>query len=125
LAEHLNDLNLPGVHFRPHSFLPAFQKHAGTLCHGVQLHVLDRESFKPVITGIALIKAFHDLYPDNFQWQEPPYEYVYDRLPFDVIAGTAKLREQIEDGATIEEIARSWEAGEREFAERRLPYLLY
>jgi uncharacterized protein YbbC (DUF1343 family) len=125
LAEHLNDLNLPGVHFRPHSFLPTFQKHAGTLCHGVQIHVLDRESFKPVITGIALIKAFHDLYPDNFQWQEPPYEYVYDRLPFDVIAGTAKLREQIESGGSIEEIAQSWEAGERGFAERRRPYLLY
>ncbi len=125
LAEHLNDLNLPGVHFRPHSFLPTFQKHAGTLCHGVQIHVLDRESFKPVITGIALIKACRDLYPNQFQWQEPPYEYVYDRLPFDVIAGTTKLREQVESGVSIEEIARSWEAGEREFAERRRPYLLY
>jgi uncharacterized protein YbbC (DUF1343 family) len=125
LAEHLNDLNLPGVHFRPHSFLPTFQKHAGTLCHGVQIHVLDRESFKPVITGIALIKAFHDLYPNQFQWQEPPYEYVYDRLPFDVIAGTAQLREQIESGVSIEEIAKSWEGGEKEFAERRRPYLLY
>jgi len=125
LAEHLNDLNLPGVHFRPHSFLPTFQKHAGTLCHGVQIHVLDRELFKPVITGIALIKAFHDFYPDDFQWQEPPYEYVYDRLPFDVIAGTAKLREQIESGVSIEEIAQSWEAGEKDFAERRRPYLLY
>jgi uncharacterized protein YbbC (DUF1343 family) len=125
LAEHLNDLNLPGVHFRQHSFLPTFQKHAETLCHGVQIHVLDRESFKPVITGIALIKAFHDLYPNQFKWQEPPYEYVYDRLPFDVIAGTSKLREQIEGGVSIEEIARSWEAGEKEFAERRRPYLLY
>jgi uncharacterized protein YbbC (DUF1343 family) len=125
LAERLNNLNLPGVHFRPHSFLPTFQKHAGMLCHGVQIHVLDREAFKPVIAGIALIKAFHDLYPDDFQWQEPPYEYVYDRLPFDVIAGTAKLREQIEDGVSIEEIAKSWEAGEQEFAERRRPYLLY
>lgn len=125
LAEHLNNLNLPGVHFRPHSFLPTFQKHAGTLCHGVQIHVCDRQAFKPVITGIALIKAFHDLYPNGFQWQEPPYEYVYDRLPFDVIAGTAKLRGQIESGVSIEDIARSWEAGEKDFAERRRPYLLY
>jgi uncharacterized protein YbbC (DUF1343 family) len=125
LAGHLNDLKLPGAHFRPHSFIPTFQKHAGTLCHGVQIHVLDREAFKPVITGIALIKAFHDLYPRQFQWQEPPYEYVYDRLPFDVIAGTTRLRGQIEGGVSIEEIAASWEAGEKEFAERRRPYLLY
>jgi uncharacterized protein YbbC (DUF1343 family) len=125
VADYLNKLRLPGAYFRQHSFIPTFQKHAGTLCHGVQIHPLDREAFKPVITGVALIKAFHDLYPDDFQWQSPPYEYVFDRAPFDVIAGTAKLREQIENGASIEEIAASWEAGEKEFAERRKPYLLY
>jgi uncharacterized protein YbbC (DUF1343 family) len=125
LAEHLNGHHLPGVYFRPHSFQPAFQKHAGKICHGVQIHVLDREAFQPVITGIALIKAVHDLYPDDFQWQDPPYEYVHDRLPFDVIAGTAKLRAQIEDGASVAEIAASWRAEEREFAARRARYLLY
>jgi len=125
VAEYLNGLDLPGVHFRPHSILPTFQKHAGRCCHGVQIHPLDREAFKPVVTGIALIKAFHDLYPDDFQWQSPPYEYVHDRLPFDVIAGTTKLREQIESGFSIEEIAASWRAGEEDFAERRKPYLLY
>jgi uncharacterized protein YbbC (DUF1343 family) len=125
VAEYLNGLGLPGVCFRPHSFLPAFQKHAGSLCHGVQIHPIDREAFKPVGAGLALIKAFHDLYPDDFQWQSPPYEYVHDRLPFDVIAGTTKLREQIESGISIEEIAASWRTREEEFAERRKPYLLY
>jgi len=125
VAEYLNGLELPGVYFRPHSFLPMFQKHAGSLCHGVQIHTLDREAFKPVITGIALIKAFHDLYPYDFRWQTPPYEYVHDRLPFNVIAGTTSLREQVESGVSVEEIAASWKAGEEEFAERRKPYLLY
>lgn len=125
LAEHLNQLALPGVHFRPHSFKPTFQKHVAQLCHGVQVHVTDREALKPVITGIALIKAMHDLYPEGFKWQTPPYEYVYDRLPFDVIAGTTKLREQIEGGASLADIAASWKAGEQDFAERRQRYLLY
>ncbi|MEK7830122.1 MAG: DUF1343 domain-containing protein, partial [Acidobacteriota bacterium] len=125
LVECLNNQNLPGVHFRPHSFKPTFQKHVAQLCHGIQLHVTDREAFKPVITGIAVIKAMHDLYPDGFKWQTPPYEYVYDRMPFDVIAGTTKLREQIEGGVSLEDIAASWQAGEKDFAERRRPYLLY
>jgi uncharacterized protein YbbC (DUF1343 family) len=125
IAEHLNQLNLPGVVFRPHSVIPTFQKHAGKLCHGVQIHVLNRAIFRPVQTGIAVIKAFHDLYPGEFQWQAPPYEYVYDRLPFDVIAGSSKLREQIESGLSVAEIADSWRAGEQEFAEQRTPYLLY
>ncbi|MBO0721740.1 MAG: DUF1343 domain-containing protein [Blastocatellia bacterium] len=125
LAERLNDLGLPGVYFRPHSFIPTFQKHAGLLCGGVQIHVMDRNTFRPVITGVALIKTIRDLYPADFQWQDAPYEYVYDRLPFDVINGTTKLRSQIESGASIEEIAKSWSEGENEFGERRVPYLLY
>lgn len=124
LADSLNASGLPGVYFRPHSFQPTFQKHKGELCHGVQIHVLDRHVFKPVITGIALIKTIHDLYPE-FSWQDPPYEYVYDKCPFDVIAGTAKLREQIESGVSIGEIAESWREDEKRFLETRRPYLLY
>jgi uncharacterized protein YbbC (DUF1343 family) len=125
LSAHLNAAGLPGVYFRPHSFQPTFQKFAGQLCHGAQLHILARHEFKPVLTGVAVIKAMRDLYPDDFEWQAPPYEYVFDRLPFDVIAGSAKLREQIESGDSLAEIAATWRAGEEEFARRRQPYLLY
>jgi uncharacterized protein YbbC (DUF1343 family) len=125
LAEHLNALKLPGVHFRPHSFLPTFQKHAGEICHGVQIHALSRAEFRPVVAGVAVIKAVRDLYPRDFSWKEPPYEYVFDRLPFDVIAGGARLRAQIEGGAGVDEIAESWRAGEVDFAERRRPHILY
>jgi uncharacterized protein YbbC (DUF1343 family) len=125
LAGRLAGQQLPGVFFRPHSFQPTFQKHAGRLCHGVQIHVLSREVFRPVITGIALIKAVRDLYPQQFQWKLPPYEYVHDRLPIDVIAGGTRLREQIESGASVADIAASWAKDEAKFVERRRPYLLY
>ena len=125
LAAALNGLSLPGVYFRPHSFQPTFQKHAGTLCHGVQLHVTDRAAFKPVITGIAFIKLMRDLYPAGFGWQEKPYEYAFGRISFDVIAGTLRLREQIESGVSVADIAASWQADEKSFAKQRQPYLLY
>lgn len=125
LATALNELELPGVYFRPHSFQPTFQKHGGKLCHGVQPHVVDRAMFKPVLAGIALIKLIHDLYPNGFEWQPPPYEYVFDRYPFDVIAGTFKLREQIEARVTLTDIAASWQSDEQRFLEQRAPYLLY
>ncbi len=125
LAARLNRLDLPGVYFRPHSFQPTFQKWAGQLCHGVQIHVLDRSVFRPVITGIALIKYIHDLWPDHFEWQAPPYEYEFDRVPFDVIAGTLQLRQQIERGESVDAIADSWKADEKAFGERRERFLLY
>jgi uncharacterized protein YbbC (DUF1343 family) len=46
-------------------------------------------------------------------------------LPFDVINGDSRLREQIEAGSPVAEIEESWRDGLREFGERRAPYLLY
>ncbi|HEX4946046.1 MAG TPA: DUF1343 domain-containing protein [Blastocatellia bacterium] len=125
VAESLNSAKLPGVYFRPHSFLPTFQKHAGQICHGVQIHVLSRHEFQPVLTGITVIKAYHDFYPQDFRWKEPPYEYEQDRVPFDVIAGTLKLREQIEAQVSLEAIAASWRTDEATFAAFRREFLLY
>src|SRR5215510_8232216 len=57
-AAHRNALALPGVHFRPAGFEPTFQKHAKHACGGCQIHVIDREAFRPVIVGVALIDMF-------------------------------------------------------------------
>lgn len=123
-AEALKSLELSGVIFRPYNFLPTFQKHQNEPCGGVSLHVTDRDNFEPVITGIALVKTIFDLYKD-FRWKNPPYEYVYDKNPFDVISGTGKTRAQIETGASISEIKLSWENDVKEFSDRRERYLLY
>ncbi len=125
LAEELGKLSLPGVHFRPCGFRPTFQKHAEKICGGVQIHVLDRNAFRPVITGVAIVKVIHDLYTEDFRWKNPPYEYVFDKNPFDVIAGTPALREQIEGGASLESIQESWVEKLRIFEQARQQYLLY
>jgi len=44
LIRGLSALGLDGVVFRPHSFQPSFQKHAGLLCNGAQIHVIDRSA---------------------------------------------------------------------------------
>jgi len=124
-ARRLNERELPGVYFRSCIFRPTFQKHAGTSCGGVQIHVLDREKFEPVFAGITMVQVAHDIYPDEFRWKEPPYEYVYDRNPFDVIAGTSSIREAIEAGSSIKALAESWRDGLAEFTRVRENYLLY
>ena len=124
-ARRLNERELAGVYFRSCIFRPTFQKHAGISCGGVQIHVLDREKFEPVITGITMVKIAYDLYPDEFRWKEPPYEYVYDRNPFDVIAGTSKIREAMEAGNSIETLEESWNEELDTFRRVRENYLLY
>jgi uncharacterized protein YbbC (DUF1343 family) len=125
LIAELKKDNLPGVIFRPLHFQPAFHKFAGELCGGIQLHLVDRGSFKPVITGVAIVSAIRRLYPGLFAWKQPPYEYVYDKMPFDVINGGARLREQIEADSSMSEIEAGWHHGLSDFAERRRSYLLY
>lgn len=121
----LNSLKLEGVIFQPINFLPTFQKHSNTNCEGVLLHVSDRKLFKPVKTGIAIVKTIFDLYPKHFKWKTPPYEYVFDRNPFDVIAGTNKLRESFVSGQSLDEIKITWKKRVDEFRNIRRKYLMY
>ena len=125
LIEELGKDKLSGVVFRPLHFEPAFHKFAGQLCGGLHIHVTDRDAFKPVIAGVAIISAIRRLYPGDFAWKQPPYEYVYDRLPFDVINGSSRLREQIEAAAPVADIEESWREGLNDFANQRSMYLLY
>jgi uncharacterized protein YbbC (DUF1343 family) len=125
LTQELNNLNLPGVYFRPNYYQPTFHKHVGQLCGGLQLHVRNRETYKSVITAVAILSTIYHLYPDKFQWKQPPYEYVHDKLPIDVIFGSDKVRKQIEANISLEEIEQSWQEGVSEFTELRKKYLLY
>ena len=124
-ARHLNVLALPGVYFRSCMFRPTFQKHGGVTCGGVQIHVLNRDEFEPVSTGITMVKVAYDLYRDDFRWKEPPYEYVYDRNPFDVIAGTSRIRESFERGESMDELTAGWKEPFEQFLKVREQYLLY
>lgn len=86
LCRILNKLGLEGVHFREVSFEPTFQKHHGEKCHGSQLHILDRNLFRPVETGVTILRTVRDLY-DEFAWNDPPYEYEPHKLPIEILGG--------------------------------------
>ena len=91
----------------------------------MQIHVTDRAALKPAITGIAVVKTAFDMYADDFRWKEPPYEYVFDKNPFDVIAGSDKVRQAIESGASLRDIEDSWVAPLADFNRLRAEFLLY
>ncbi len=124
-AESLNSLGLPGVWFRPAYFQPTFQKWAGEMCGGVQIHVRDRESFEPYLTGIAVISRAQDLYPESFAWRNPPYEYEREKLPIEILCGGPEIPGMIRLQTPIDRIRQSWQSDIAGFLRRRQPYLLY
>lgn len=117
LAEKLNSLKLSGIRFRAASFTPTFSKHQNKLCHGVELYVTNRSAFQPVKTGISIIKTIHDLYPEDFQF--------LSSNNFNRLIGNGWVKTMIEEGASVEEIVKKYEAEQKRFMDIREKYLLY
>jgi uncharacterized protein YbbC (DUF1343 family) len=120
-VESLNRLDLPGVFFRACYFTPTFWRFKDEQCGGVQVHVSNRDVYRPVETGLYLLSTLMETHPE-FKFNEPTYD---KRRHFDLLAGTNKLREQLEHGETVENILVSWEAETRKYLKEREKHLLY
>ena len=125
LAGRMNAAGLPGVAFRPVRFRPTFQKHAGVDCGGVQVHVTDRQAFRPVRTSLALLSEMRRLSPEQFAWRTAEYEFVKDPIAIDLLFGSDRERMAIEAGRPWGEIAATWVDEERTFDGRRHRAWLY
>jgi uncharacterized protein YbbC (DUF1343 family) len=125
LALRMRAEELPGVWFRACSFEPTSQKHAGRLCGGVQLHVIDAATFRPVRTAVALLRAARDLAPADFAWRVPPYEYEERLMPIDILWGHDGLRHGLDAGSSVDEMLRGVDEECAAFAASTEAYRLY
>jgi uncharacterized protein YbbC (DUF1343 family) len=115
LAETLNALQLPSVRFRATLFTPSASSHAGSECRGVQVHVTDRNSLRPVEMALHLIAAARCLSGDAWSWN--PH--------FERLAGDGTLRSALEAGTSVTEIPATWEESISAFIHQREKYLMY
>lgn len=125
IIEDLEKERLPGVRFRPAYFEPTFQKHAKVICGGAQMHIMNRNEFRSVITAVAVLKAIKKRYPDDFKWKDPPYEYEYEKMPIDILSGGKRIREFVENDTPVKEIMDEWQIEEDAFRRRRKEFLFY
>ena len=116
LARELNGLGLDGVKFREAWFSPNFSKFKGERCGGCQIHVTDREAFRPVSTTLAMLQTVKRLQPGEFQLHA---SY------FDKVMGTSTVREAMEGGEPFGKIVARFDAGLAAFAKQREKFLLY
>jgi len=119
-ADAMNSKNIHGVIFRPVHFKPYMSKYKGELCHGLQVHVVNRKLIRPVEVGISLIYELHDTYPDRFEFLP---SYKEGSRPFiDLLAGSDTLRSF---RLSREELLEVYTADAVAFAERKQQYHLY
>jgi uncharacterized protein YbbC (DUF1343 family) len=132
LAGELAALKLPGLAIRPIRFVPTFDKWSSQRCGGLALHALDTRAIRSVTITLQILATVRRLYPKEFAWLPPPYEYEHDKMPIDILFGSSRLREALlsesplseatMSDATINDLARLDEAA---WWRRVQPYLLY
>ncbi|MBD3207115.1 DUF1343 domain-containing protein [Candidatus Bathyarchaeota archaeon] len=120
-AKALNRMGIQGVRFRSCFFTPTFWRYEERRCEGVQVHVTDRDSFESVKTGLHMISTAIEIYPD-FEFNEPTYDR---RRHFDLLAGSDKLREDLQQGKPVEKIIDEWYTPLKRFEKKRERYLIY
>ena len=113
LVPALRALELPGVAFREIHVRPTFHKHAGSVVHGAHLHLTDRDAYRPVRTGVAILETLARLYPGEFAVLPPGTEVDHVGHALDRLWGSDRLRlalaeqrqglwEGVEDATTAE-----------------------
>ena len=117
--------DIPGVYLRPLCFEPTFNKWQGTLCQGIQIHVTDRTKYQSYTSSLKILQTIIQLYPNEFQWKSPPYEYEFNKMPIDLILGSQHLRKNIERNDNIDELQTLWQSEMTIFKEQSQQFYLY
>ncbi len=117
LLSELRSRKLPGCAFRIHDFIPTFNKYTGQYCRGIQIHVTDPSVYRPVATALHLFDAIIRTSPEgSLTFNPPPYEYEYNLMPFDILAGDSRMREVLMGGFSLNDEISRWDSEIRSFS---------
>jgi uncharacterized protein YbbC (DUF1343 family) len=123
IADEFNQLELPGVLFRPTTFQPFYGVFKNKIVNGMQIFYTDRDKVNLCDLAVQILyKMYHK--PGVHMFQPNP---TGDSGPsaFDNIAGGSTLRTALQKGQTPDEIISSWQPALAAFREARRRFLLY
>lgn len=123
VIDKLNLLKVEGAELTPVTFTPvdiegmaSDPKFKDQLCNGIKVKITDPGKFESVKFGVKLIYVLNKLYGKQFK---------FNNASFDRLAGTDKLRLQIEKKLVPDKIFATWQKDLTKFKKIRNQYLLY
>jgi uncharacterized protein YbbC (DUF1343 family) len=122
LAKNLNELNLPGVIFRPVFFKPYYSTYKGEEIEGVQVHLTNLEKAPLSLIQFYVLQEAYKMNPDKnvFELCNP------SRLnKFDKVCGTDKVRKAFTKNFRVEEMIDIWNRDVDHFKELAKKSFLY
>lgn len=126
LAERMNALNLPGMHFRPINYKPFFALSVAVdkslqEVHGVQIYITDPDKAELVLTQFYFLQVIHEMYPDKQLFEQNPKRYAM----FDKVCGTKEIRERFTKRYRVDDIRDYFNKDASEFKARSQRYYIY
>ncbi len=119
LATAMNKKNLPSVRFRPLYFTPTASKYQGTMCGGVQIHIMDVPSIEPVRTALSLLYEVQSRWAGDFEWCTPLPPAT--RPHIELLGGDGQLTSH----TPLEVLLESYQRDAEAFAAKKQAYHLY
>jgi uncharacterized protein YbbC (DUF1343 family) len=122
LSQRLNDLNLPGIIFRPVHYKPYYSVSQGKVVHGVQIHLTDAQKAPLSLVQFYILQEAHKLWPEKnvFSLCEK------SRLAmFDKVCGTDRVRIEFTKNFSVDSIIDIWSRDIPGFRQRAEKYFLY
>jgi uncharacterized protein YbbC (DUF1343 family) len=123
LSDQFNQMQIPGMLFRPVSYKSFYGVWKDQVCNGTQLYYLDRD--KVNLCNLAVTILHRSYHAPGVKMFKPVPGGDSGPDAFDKVAGGDALRTALQKGSTPEDIITSWQDGLAAFREARRPYLLY
>ena len=125
LVDRVRDFGDCGVVWRPVRFEPTFQKYAWKSCGGLFVHSRERSELRSYRAALALLGSVRGLWPEEFEWLQPPYEYERNLMPIDILSGSQRVREAIDAGLTRDVLDGLCRVDVQDWRRRTAPHRLY
>jgi uncharacterized protein YbbC (DUF1343 family) len=117
LLDNLNSRKLRACEFRLHDYIPTFHKYENKYCKGVYIHITDPSAFEPVYTSLNIYDAIIETTPGYLRFNDPPYEYEYNLMPFDILTGDNIARQVLINRGNLTIEKERWAADIDSFIE--------
>ena len=108
-ATNFTPISMPGI-----SKYPKFQD---KLCNGISISVISMETFEPLILAVKVLKAIHELYPNDFKILETNF--------IDKLYGSDDLKNNIISNSSIDELIVTWSSESKEFENLSKKFRIY
>lgn len=122
IAKRLNQLNLPGIKFRPVVWRPFYGRFQGKVLRGVQIHIEDFQKCNLTSIQFLFLQELKKMYPEKNVFEMAGQDRIRS---FDLATGWDEIRKVFSQNFTYHSIIKYWEKEANDFKKKASKYFLY